>query len=331
LIGSDGASLEDYLYDAYGNGINPPADPLSRLLYTGEPRDNETGLDYLDARYYTPATGRFITLDSFPGNNFNPQSLHKYIYCHGNSINGIDPSGKMTITETMAVVSVIGIAGAILQPALHNAQEHYTASLAARNPWDRPDAISYLGPELQNQYARDMLEISDPDLHGMAESFWLKLGHNNQVVTYQKQLAEKRFIDSIDNAFHAVQYGGMALGMSAPLAGGFARTKIIWGKPHGSSAHWQTIVNNVTKRSASGQVKEIYTHRAISTITKGRVKSRLLPDWGEKLYNGKFNIFEVRSPKQNITELIKKGQTYKQLMGNKLQKYQIIDIGGEVP
>jgi len=57
----------------------------------------------------------------------------------------------------------------------------------------------------------------------------------------------------------------------------------------------------------------------------------LLPDWGEKLYNGKFNIFEVRSPKQNITELIKKGQTYKQLMGNKLQKYQIIDIGGEVP
>jgi len=101
LIGSDGASLEDYLYDAYGNDINPPADPLSRLLYTGEPRDKETGFDYLDARYYAPTTGRFIRLDTFPGYNLDPQSLHKYIYCHNNPVNGTDPSGNIFISPAI--------------------------------------------------------------------------------------------------------------------------------------------------------------------------------------------------------------------------------------
>jgi hypothetical protein len=34
-------------------------------------------------------------MDDFAGNTHDPQSLHKYLYCHANPINGIDPSGMM--------------------------------------------------------------------------------------------------------------------------------------------------------------------------------------------------------------------------------------------
>jgi hypothetical protein len=43
---------------------------------------------------YQPTTGRFDRLDDFAGDFRNPQSLHKYLYVHGDPINGIDPTGR---------------------------------------------------------------------------------------------------------------------------------------------------------------------------------------------------------------------------------------------
>jgi hypothetical protein len=40
-----------------------------------------------------PQTGRFHTMDTFEGDQENPQSLHKYLYCAANPVNRTDPSG----------------------------------------------------------------------------------------------------------------------------------------------------------------------------------------------------------------------------------------------
>jgi RHS repeat-associated protein len=63
-------------------------------LYSGEQFDSKIGQQYLRARYYDPATGRFNRLDPFFGNLNDPLSLHKYLYVHNDPINGVDPSGK---------------------------------------------------------------------------------------------------------------------------------------------------------------------------------------------------------------------------------------------
>jgi hypothetical protein len=47
----------------------------------------------VQARYYQPQTGRFQTMDSYEGSQSEPPSLHKYLYCHDNPVNGVDPSG----------------------------------------------------------------------------------------------------------------------------------------------------------------------------------------------------------------------------------------------
>lgn len=46
-----------------------------------------------DGVYLNPTTGRFWSMDSFEGHASDPLSLHKYLYAHGNPVNGIDPSG----------------------------------------------------------------------------------------------------------------------------------------------------------------------------------------------------------------------------------------------
>jgi RHS repeat-associated protein len=76
-----------------GPGLTTAAAASTSLLYSGEQTDR-TGLQYLRARYYDPRSGRFNRLDPFAGNTSDPQSLHKYLYAHGDPVNGIDPSGE---------------------------------------------------------------------------------------------------------------------------------------------------------------------------------------------------------------------------------------------
>lgn len=103
-------SGEVYAYDAFGNHLgNFPANPMTTLLYSGEQTDAATGQQYLRNRYYDPANGRFNRTDPFGGNVDDPLSLHKYLYTHGDPVNGIDPTGReFTISGLMGNISAFG-------------------------------------------------------------------------------------------------------------------------------------------------------------------------------------------------------------------------------
>ncbi|MFV0442118.1 MAG: RHS repeat-associated core domain-containing protein [Planctomycetaceae bacterium] len=89
------AVAQFYVYDAYGNLLNLASSAaLTSYLYSGEQFDSRIGQQYLRARWYDPATGRFNRLDPFFGNSSDPQSFHKYGYVHGDPISGVDPSGQ---------------------------------------------------------------------------------------------------------------------------------------------------------------------------------------------------------------------------------------------
>jgi len=106
--GAGGDPPVDYTgfdYDAYGVALTPL--PFDGLYYTGEMYDSSASMYYLRARWYDAATGRFNRMDPFAGNNQEPQSLHKYLYCHANPVNGLDPSGNMGFIGTALTVSMI--------------------------------------------------------------------------------------------------------------------------------------------------------------------------------------------------------------------------------
>ena len=67
----------------------------NRKKFTQQERDNETGLDYMHARYYANTQGRFTSPDSLLGSIANPQTLNRYAYVGNNPPNSTDPTGHL--------------------------------------------------------------------------------------------------------------------------------------------------------------------------------------------------------------------------------------------
>ena len=66
-----------------------------RQKFTGYQRDNETNLDFAEARYYNSANGRFTAVDLLlaSGKSANPQTFNRYAYGLNNPLRLIDKSG----------------------------------------------------------------------------------------------------------------------------------------------------------------------------------------------------------------------------------------------
>jgi hypothetical protein len=61
-----------------------------------------------------PRTGRFIGVDPLAGNEFDPPSLHKYLYAAADPANRIDPTGReFTIASLTTVSGVLNTINAI--------------------------------------------------------------------------------------------------------------------------------------------------------------------------------------------------------------------------
>ena len=59
--------------------------------------------------YLNPDSGRFWTMDTFEGNQSAPLSLHKYLYCHANPVNGVDSTGHEFDSISMSVATGIAV------------------------------------------------------------------------------------------------------------------------------------------------------------------------------------------------------------------------------
>jgi RHS repeat-associated protein len=86
-----GTTLATYGYDSYGRITSQTGSLVQPFGYAGQYTDVESGLQYLRARYYEPATGGFLTRDPLVDATRSPHS-----YASGNPVNAADPAGLMT-------------------------------------------------------------------------------------------------------------------------------------------------------------------------------------------------------------------------------------------
>ncbi|NJO07598.1 MAG: RHS repeat-associated core domain-containing protein [Chloroflexaceae bacterium] len=101
-IGSVRLTLDDagVPVDPSGYSYTPFGVPQSGAIaepfgFTGEVHSIETGLVYLRARWYDPASGTFLIRDP------SRQEQHLYQYARSNPINRVDPSGWLSRPEVM--------------------------------------------------------------------------------------------------------------------------------------------------------------------------------------------------------------------------------------
>ncbi len=88
-----GVAVNTYRYKAFGASELISGTSPNNSQFTGHVSDN-TGLIYMNARYYDPATGRFLTQDTVPGRPMDPLSYNLYAYCKNNPTAYTDPSGN---------------------------------------------------------------------------------------------------------------------------------------------------------------------------------------------------------------------------------------------
>lgn len=68
--------------------------PIAVERFTGKERDQETGLDYFGARYFSGAMGRFTSPDPSLGSAHltELQSWNRYAYAYNNPLRYNDPA-----------------------------------------------------------------------------------------------------------------------------------------------------------------------------------------------------------------------------------------------
>ncbi|MDD3173817.1 MAG: hypothetical protein PHF63_09180 [Herbinix sp.] len=108
LIDSVGNIAATYDYDAFGTMINETGSADNHIKYAGYQSDDESGLYYLNARYYDSTIARFITEDDVRYSKRNdPLSLNLYTYCQSNPVRFVDPTGH-TIDQLIGKYLVSG-------------------------------------------------------------------------------------------------------------------------------------------------------------------------------------------------------------------------------
>jgi len=130
VSGSVGSTniIDDFSYDGYGVLLQDDSvassDPgytpqqATNLLYAGEHFDVDSQQYYNRARWYNPMNGLFNRMDPYAGSPQDPQSLHKYLYCHANPVNGVDPSGKWNIVTAINNLFIRAMVMVQMTPAL---------------------------------------------------------------------------------------------------------------------------------------------------------------------------------------------------------------------
>ena len=102
ILDNTGAKVVEYAYDAWGNLLSITGSMASTLgvinplTYRGYVYDHETGLYYLQSRYYNPTWGRFLNADSFVSTGGSLGS-NMFAYCENDPVNLIDSTGTMPL------------------------------------------------------------------------------------------------------------------------------------------------------------------------------------------------------------------------------------------
>ena len=122
ILDSTGKAVVKYSYDAWGKLLSTTGSLASTLgvhnplRYRGYVYDPETGLYYLQSRYYDPAMGRFINADAYVSTGQGFVGNNMLAYCNNNPINAYDPHGTWTFTLSLFIDGTFfffGVSGSI--------------------------------------------------------------------------------------------------------------------------------------------------------------------------------------------------------------------------
>lgn len=109
------------------------------IRYRGYYYDIETGLYYLQSRYYDPYLGRFISADTYISTGQGILGHNMFAYCGNNPVNYYDIQGTSWKKFSVYASNILGAAAVALSVGIgmHNASKEIIAEL--EEPKHKPD------------------------------------------------------------------------------------------------------------------------------------------------------------------------------------------------
>ena len=104
ILDSTGTVVVNYHYDAYGvllqtgGTMATTLGTLNPLTYRGYVYDHETGLYYLQSRYYNPEIRQFISPDAFVSTGQGYMGYNMFAYCGNNPVKNCDSAGTYYVS-----------------------------------------------------------------------------------------------------------------------------------------------------------------------------------------------------------------------------------------
>ena len=184
ILDSDGKQVVEYVYETWGQfavsygSMAATLGEFNPFRYRGYYYDTESGLYYLNSRYYDSEIGRFLNADRvISGSGKSIHGLNLFIYCLSNPVNLIDNTGYLPQALFDAATAGLSIAKAAIEKSAssHDVNRRPNSGEPG-STWEAPngDKRTY-GPDGRPQHDYDHDDHGFPDKHPHDENG----GHNH--------------------------------------------------------------------------------------------------------------------------------------------------------
>ena len=230
LVNAHGVVVVAYTYDAWGNVLSTTGSmantlgALNPLRYRGYVYDTETGLYYLNSRYYNPSWGRFINADIFVSTGQGVLGSNMFAYCNNNPVMGYDPTGQLDWRAassllvrggSLAAATISGLSTFFHTGSVPIATVSFTTTFSAIN--NTVNTVYY------NYFSTPQSSIEkDPDVSTYTKEYvpiWDRLDLARQETTEEKYTHDARaYYAEYSAHMYCWELFGDALGKDIPIA-----------------------------------------------------------------------------------------------------------------
>ena len=231
LMDNSGAVVVSYSYDAWGKSLTVSGTLATTLgannpfRYRGYYYDTETGLYYLQTRYYDATVCRFISADTYFTTDQGITGSNMYAYCGNNPIARVDEGGEFWN------ILVGAVAGALIGGGIK-----VVSNLIDGKTWSEGLGTAMLAGAASGALAATGVGLVGTFVGNAAIS--MAQNATDQVVK--------------NNGFNGFDSGSMLLD---GLAGGVAG--LIGGRGMGKAVNLTTLNKNLTKKIVWGGVETV--------------------------------------------------------------------------